>query len=99
MANLILQGQLVVGSNIVYTAGDITLSQVLAIKYYNSAAYDVELKKYQSSTTSTITFYNLSLAAGDSVSDNFVYILQKNDYLEIISSVPGTDYYLNILEV
>jgi hypothetical protein len=99
MANLILQGQLVVGSNIIYTAGDIILSQVLAIKYYNSAAYDVELRKYQSSTTSTVTFYNLSLAAGDAVNDNFVYILQKNDYLEIISSVPGTDYYINILEV
>lgn len=64
MANLILQGQLAVGSNIVYTAGDITLCQVIAIKYYNSAAYDIELRKYKSSTTSTVTFYNLSLAAG-----------------------------------
>lgn len=99
MANLILQGQLAVGSNIVYTAGDITLCQVIVIKYYNSAAYDVELRKYQSSTTSTVTFYSLALAAGDSVSDSFSYILERNDHLEIISSVAGTDYYINIIQV
>lgn len=41
-----------------------------------------------------IPIYELSLDAGDSIRDTESYILFKGDYLQLISDVPGTTYYI-----
>ena len=41
-----------------------------------------------------IPIYELSLNAGDSIQDTQSYILFKGDYLQFISDVPGTTYYV-----
>ena len=41
-----------------------------------------------------IPIYELSLDAGDSIQDTQSYILFKGDYLQLISDVPGTTYYV-----
>lgn len=41
-----------------------------------------------------IPIYELSLDAGDSIRDGESYILFKGDYLQLVSNVPGTTYYI-----
>jgi hypothetical protein len=41
-----------------------------------------------------IPIYELSLDAGDSIRDTESYILHTNDYIQFISDVPGTTYYV-----
>lgn len=41
-----------------------------------------------------IPIYELSLNAGDSIQDTQSYILFKDNYLELISDVIGTTYYV-----
>ena len=42
-----------------------------------------------------IPIYELDLDAGDSIRDTEQYILNKGNYLQLTSSVPGTTYYIN----
>ena len=41
-----------------------------------------------------IPIYELSLDAGDSIRDTESYVLHTNDYIQFISDVPGTTYYV-----
>lgn len=41
-----------------------------------------------------IPIYELSLDAGDSIRDTESYVLFKGDYIQLISDVPGTTYYI-----
>jgi hypothetical protein len=41
-----------------------------------------------------IPIYELSLDAGDSIRDTESYVLRKNEYIQFISNVPGTTYYI-----
>lgn len=41
-----------------------------------------------------IPIYELSLELGDSIRDTEAYTLYKNDYVQFISDVPGTTYYI-----
>lgn len=41
-----------------------------------------------------IPIYELSLDAGDSIRDTQSYVLFEGDYLQLISDVPGTTYYI-----
>lgn len=41
-----------------------------------------------------IPIYELSLDAGDSIRDTNPYILYNSDYVQFISDVPGTTYYV-----
>lgn len=41
-----------------------------------------------------IPIYELSLNAGDSIRDTESYTLRKNEYIQFISNVIGTTYYI-----
>jgi hypothetical protein len=41
-----------------------------------------------------IPIYELSLDAGDSIRDTESYVLNTNDYIQFISDVAGTTYYI-----
>jgi hypothetical protein len=41
-----------------------------------------------------IPIYELSLDAGDSIRDTESYVLGKDDYIQFVSDVPGTTYYI-----
>jgi len=41
-----------------------------------------------------IPIYELSLDAGDSIRDTESYILFEGDYIQLISDVAGTTYYI-----
>lgn len=91
-----LQGQSVLGSNILYAAPLNTVVKITLIKYFNPLAYNISLVKYQDAIASSVMLYDLTLAAGDAVTDSNTYILQQNDYIEIIDSVGGTNYLVNL---
>jgi hypothetical protein len=42
----------------------------------------------------TVPIYELSLDAGDSIRDTNSYILYTFNYIQFISDVPGTTYYI-----
>jgi hypothetical protein len=42
----------------------------------------------------TVPIYELSLNAGDSIQDTNSYILYTFNYIQFISDVPGTTYYI-----
>lgn len=41
-----------------------------------------------------VPIYELSLDAGDSIRDTELYILSNQDYIQLISNVTGTTYYI-----
>jgi hypothetical protein len=46
-----------------------------------------------------IPIYALSLDAGDSIRDTESYTLNQGDYIQFISSVPGTTFYINATQI
>jgi hypothetical protein len=42
-----------------------------------------------------ILLYNFELSAGDTIRDTETYTLNLNNYLQLISDVPGTTFYIS----
>jgi hypothetical protein len=57
-------------------------------------AYSIQLYKYDVATTVTTLIYDLTLAAGDTVTDNMAYALNVGDQLIAYSNIPGTTFYM-----
>jgi hypothetical protein len=70
------------------------LSKVLILRFNNPSAYGLKLEKYNVSTLVTTTIYDLSLSAGDTVTDNLTYALAPGDELIATSDIVGTTYYI-----
>jgi hypothetical protein len=45
-----------------------------------------------------IPIYEFALDAGDTVRDTEGYILRKGNYIQLITNVVGTTYYINTIE-
>jgi hypothetical protein len=88
------QGTIAVTGTIIHTAPTNGISKSISIRVSNPAAYDITLTKYDASTATSINVYTLNLAAGDVMTDNLVYLLNANDYIELTSTVPGTTYVI-----
>ena len=96
MAEFSKQGDIAVTGTILYTGSisNISLTKVLILRFNNPAAYDLKLEKYEASTSTTTTIYDLTLAAGDTVTDNLSYALNAGDELIATSNIVGTTYYI-----
>lgn len=92
MPNITLQGTLPAGTAVIYTAPIGTNANVTYIRFNNSSANTLTLKKYQASTTTLTPIYSLALAAGDTVSDSLVYALAPGDYVEVVTTAANTNY-------
>jgi hypothetical protein len=93
MAEFSLQGVLSTSGTVLYTGNGTDLSKIIVLRFNNPAAYGLKLEKFEFSTSSTIVIYDLTLAAGDTVTDNFMYALNPGDQLIATSTVAGTTYY------
>ena len=69
------------------------LDKLLIIRLHNPLAYVVSLYKYESLTNTKVLLYNLSLSAGDTLTDNLAYSLNAGDQIIGYSDIPGTTYY------
>ena len=97
MAEISKQGDVSTTGTILYTGssnGGVYLTKVISLRFNNPAAYDLKLEKFEFATTTTTVIYDLSLAAGDTVTDNFTYALNPGDELIVTTNVLGTTYYL-----
>jgi hypothetical protein len=88
------QGIIAVTGTIINTAPANGTSKIVSIRVSNPLAYDLTLTKYNTRTVTSINVYTLNLAAGDVMTDNLVYLLNANDYIELTSTVPGTTYLI-----
>jgi hypothetical protein len=95
MAEFSIQGDLSTTGTVLYTGGSGTplLSKILNLRFNNPLAYTIQLYKYEAATTITTLIYDLSLSAGDTVTDNFTYALNPGDQLKAYSNIVGTTYY------
>ena len=73
--------------------------QVTGIRFNNAAAYDLKLEKFDFATGTTLTIYDLTLSAGDTVTDDFPYIMTVNDKLIATSSIAGTTFFVNAISI
>jgi hypothetical protein len=96
MAEFSKQGNVAITGTVLFTgtSGGQLLSKILSIRFNNPVAYSLKLEKYEAATSTTVTIYDLSLAAGDTVTDNFSYALNAGDELTVTSNVVGTTYYI-----
>ena len=95
MAEFTKQGDVLITGTVLYTGSSGTiLTKVLSMRFNNSVAYDLLLEKFNAATSTTTTIYNLSLSAGDTVTDNLVYALDIGDELIVTTNVLGTTYYI-----
>jgi hypothetical protein len=96
MAEFSKQGDVAITGTVLFTgtSGGALLSKILTMRFNNPLAYDLKLEKYESSTATTTTIYDLTLAAGDTVTDNLSYALNAGDQLIVTSNIAGTTYYI-----
>ena len=80
MAEIVNKGELSVTGTIICTPTIPGKSvKLLNIRFNNPLAYTLKLEVYNQNTLSTQTIYDLSLDAGDTVTDNFTYVLKYQD--------------------
>lgn len=91
-----LEGVITVGGSTIFTVPPGKSYQVLALRVNNPAAYDFTVSKYTASSATTYTIYTLSLSAGDTVTDNWLYMFEPGDQFIIDSSIAGTTYIIDI---
>jgi hypothetical protein len=91
MAEFKSQGEIAIGGTVLHT-GVKNNSKLYIMRFFNPAAYTIQLFSYQSSTATTVQIFDFTLDAGDVITDNFLYLLQEGDYLEIFTNVVGTKY-------
>jgi hypothetical protein len=96
MAEISKQGDLSTSGTILYTGsrGGALLTKVSSLRFNNPSAYTLLLEKYEATTATTTVIYDLSLDAGDTVTDNLVYALNPGDQLIATSNITGTTYYI-----
>jgi hypothetical protein len=96
MAEFSKQGDVATTGTVLFTGtpGGALLSKILTMRFNNPAAYNFKLEKFESATSTTTTIYDLTLAAGDTVTDNLSYALNAGDQLIATSNIVGTTYYI-----
>lgn len=96
MAEFSKQGDVSVTGTVLYTGtlNASLLTKILSMRFNNPAAYNLKLEKYEAATSTTTTIYDLTLSAGDTVTDNLSYALNPGDQLIVTSSIVGTTYYV-----
>lgn len=94
-----LEGTLPAGSNLIYTRGPgLTASYAQSIRLQNPAANSVTLRKVKAVGPVTTSIYTVNLAAGDILTDAYVYSFDVGDQLYILTTAPGTQYIVLIQE-
>jgi hypothetical protein len=90
------QGSVSTSGTVLYTgsSGGALLTKVSTLRFNNPAAYNLVLEKYESATATTSVIYDLTLAAGDTLTDNLSYALNAGDQLIVTSNIAGTTYYI-----
>ena len=98
MAEFSVQGVLSTSGTVLATGNaevGSLLSKLFSMRFNNPAAYTLQVYKYEAATSTTTLLYNLSLTAGDTVTDTLAYALNEGDQIIAYSNIAGTTYYAN----
>ena len=95
MAEIVKQGEVNVAGTILYigSVGPV-LTKITTLRFYNALPYVLTLERYDAISATSETLYQLTLAAGDTVTDDLLYALKEGDELVVYSNIPGTTYYV-----
>lgn len=95
MAEIVQQGEVNILGTTLYTGSNgIILTKITTLRFYNPLAYVLTLERYDATTATSETLYELTLGAGDTVTDDLTYALKEGDKLVVYSDIPGTTYYI-----
>jgi hypothetical protein len=95
MAEIVQQGEVNILGTTLYTGSHgIILTKITTLRFYNPLAYVLTLERYDATTATSETLYELTLGAGDTVTDDLTYALKEGDKLVVYSDIPGTTYYI-----
>jgi hypothetical protein len=61
--------------------------------------YTQKVDVNQKNSLKEVPLYKLLLEEGDSIRDNTEYILETGDYIQLISDVPDTVFYINAIQL
>lgn len=94
MAEISIQGTLSTTGTVLLTGNGSTIkAKLMNMRFNNSLAYTLQVYKYEAETSTTTLLYDLSLSAGDTVTDNLMYALNNGDEIKAFSNIAGTTYY------
>ena len=95
MAEFVKQGEVDIAGTTLYV-GTISpvLTKITTLRFHNPAAYVLTLRRYDALSATSEIIYELTLGAGDTVTDDLVYALNPGDKLTVYSDIPGTTYYV-----
>ena len=93
-----LQGSLPIGVSTIYTCPAGKIGKIVNMRFFNSAAYGVNLSKLDALTGTSVVIYDFTLDPADTIVDNSIYILNENDSISVDATVANTDYLLYIVE-
>lgn len=89
-----LETTLGAGVTTLYTNTNSLVVTINSITFNNPAAYAITLTVNRANPVSNINAYSFTLAAGDVVKDNNIYLLKKGDSISVNCSVAGTNCLL-----
>lgn len=94
MSTVIFQGKVALdGSTKIFSASGITITNIIINNLESN--YVFSLNRFEEGPgIHTIPIYKLTLDAGDTIRDDTQYELSSSDFLQLISNVIGTTYYI-----
>ena len=93
--NIIYQGKIALDGSTKITCTTTSLTIDTIIINNLDSNYVLNLNRFENGPgIHVVPIYELSLDAGDSIRDTEQYILGKDDYIQLISDVPDTTYYI-----
>jgi hypothetical protein len=93
--NIIYQGKIALDGSTKITCTTTSLTITTIIINNLGSNYVLNLNRFENGPgIHVVPIYELSLDAGDSIRDTEQYILGKDDYIQLISDVADTTYYI-----
>lgn len=96
--NVIYQGKVALdgSTKIICTTTSLTITTIIINNLDSN--YVLNFNRFENGPgIHVVPIYELSLDAGDSIRDTEQYILGKDDYIQLISDVPDTTYYIKAI--
>lgn len=100
MANKVFQGHIATdGSTKIICTGSSMVIDTIIINNEDSN-YVIEVSRFMAGPgIHEVPIYTFLLDQGDTVRDTDEYILYTNNYIQLITDVPGTTYYISAIEI
>jgi hypothetical protein len=96
--NIVYQGKIALdgSTRITCTTTSLTITNIIINNI--DSDYILNLNRFENGPgIHVVPIYELSLDAGDSIRDTQEYILSNNDYIQLISDVADTTYYITAI--